>query len=335
MIDHGSVMASAIYSFGDRILTQKMEGYMYRTHFFERLMHLPRRIVRESIMVIDMVQLFLINRFERESVTQPDGPVVSLTTYGRRAQTVYLAIESIARGEMLPSRLILWIDELHLFNNLPASIHRLQKRGLEVRLCKNYGPHKKYYPYVESQDHFDLPLVTVDDDFVYPRYWLKKLIEANREYPDVLNCYWAKSIAMNENGFEKYRQWKDCRSTNPSFRHLALCGGGAIFPPRLLTALRSAGGAFEACCPKGDDLWLHVQSLRSGYKVRQILPPLPYFSFQGIPGANQTALSYENVTYGDGNDRQIAATYKEADVQLLQSEGRVAFRSSQPMQLTS
>jgi hypothetical protein len=84
--------------------------------------------------------------------------------------------------------------------------------------------------------------------------------------------------------------------------------------------LKRAGTAFKDCCPQGDDLWLHVQALRAGLKVRQILPSLPYFSFQGVPGSQQSALSYENVTYGDGNDRQVRATYTEADVRLLQSD---------------
>jgi hypothetical protein len=95
---------------------------------------------------------------------------------------------------------------------------------------------------------------------------------------------------------------------------------GVIYPPSFLAVLKRAGAAFKDCCPQGDDLWLHVQALRAGLKVRQILPSLPYFSFQGVPGSQQSALSYENVTYGDGNDRQVRATYTEADVRLLQSD---------------
>ena len=51
--------------------------------------------------------------------------------------------------------------------------------------------------------------------------------------------------------------------------------------------------------------------------MRQILPRLPYFSFQSVPGSEHTALSYENVTYGDGNDRQVRATYTEADIRCF------------------
>ena len=292
---------------------------MFHDRYVERTIHLPRRILRESIMVIDMIQFFLINRFGRNSVTEPGGPVVSLTTYGKRIGMVHYAIESIARGSIRPSRLILWLDDEALIQNLPAPIRRLQKRGLEVKSCKNFGCHKKYYPYVESQQTFDVPLATADDDILYPRDWLKRLVEANREYPGAVNCYRARMMAMDENGIGKYLDWKHCNSTTMSFRHISLGCMGAIYPPLFLLALKRAGTDFETCCPKGDDLWLHVQALRAGFKVRQILPQLPYFAFQAIPGTERSSLSHENVTYGDGNDCQIRATYTESDIQVLRA----------------
>jgi hypothetical protein len=285
-----------------------------------RVSHIPRRIVRELLMLIQLVWLSLVNRYGRAPVTHPGGPVVSLTTFGKRSHTVHLAIESIARGRALPSKMILWIDDEALFRNLPAAIRRLQKRGLEVQFCKNYGPYNKYYPYVESQAAFDVPLVTADDDVLYPRYWLKKLVGASREYPETVNCYSARVIAVNENGIGKYREYKPCDCTQPRSRHLALGVMGVIYPPSFLMVLKRAGTSFIVCCPRSDDLWLHVQALRSGYKVRQIVPRSPYFSFQGIPGTQQIALSYENVTYGDGNDRQMNATYNDADNQLLRMD---------------
>ncbi|HEV2485813.1 MAG TPA: hypothetical protein VGT08_09800 [Terracidiphilus sp.] len=286
---------------------------MYQNRIVEMILHLPRRIVRELLGYVQLAPLPLINRYGRSPVTQPGGPVVSLTTYGQRAQTVYLVIESIARGEARPSILILWIDEVHLFNNLPATIRRLQRRGLEVKLCKNYGPHKKYYPYIESQNSFDLPLVTADDDILYPRYWLKKLVEANREHPETVNCYFAGKVEFDQRSGRMCMKGKSCRSTDPSFCYHPLGGTGVIYPPPYLMALKRAGATFESCCPTQDDIWHHVMALRAGYKVRQILPRPPYFSFQSIPGTHRTALN------GRGIDLQISATYKESDIQLLRA----------------
>ena len=287
---------------------------------FERLIHLPRRIVRECLMVAHVIWFFLLNRLTAKPVIEPGGPVVSMTTYGARSQQAYQAIESIARGDVRPSRFILWVDDEALFKDLPATIRRLVRRGLEVKLCANYGPHTKYFPYIESESVFARPLATADDDILYPRYWLMKLTEANREYPENVNCFWAHIMETDGTGIGRYVNYVACSSTFPSFRNIALGVMGVIYPPQLLMALKRAGTAFQACCPMADDLWLHVQAIRAGFKVRQIFPKLPYFSFQGVPGSQQSALSYENVTYGDGNDRQVRATYTEADVRLLQSD---------------
>src|SRR5579859_5883370 len=107
-----------------------------------------------------IARLWMRNRFNNHALTDPNGPVVSLTTYGKRTSRVYLAIESIGRGRILPSRIILWLDEKPVFDDLPDSIKRLTKRGLEVRFCENFGPHKKYFPFISGEATFSLPLVT-------------------------------------------------------------------------------------------------------------------------------------------------------------------------------
>ncbi|MER4188015.1 hypothetical protein K8P82_08245 [Klebsiella pneumoniae] len=48
--------------------------------------------------------------------------VVSLTTHGERINNVHITIESILDGESVPSRIILWLDDINIFNNLPLSI---------------------------------------------------------------------------------------------------------------------------------------------------------------------------------------------------------------------
>jgi len=284
-----------------------------------------RRCKRKLTVVADSLYshswvawLGLVNRFRRSQVTAPGGPVVSLTTYGKRIRTVHCTIESIAKGRMLPSRLILWLDDTDAFANLPEPLRRLQRRGLDIRLAKNYGPHTKYYPYLEREDAFATPLVIADDDNLYPNFWLKALVEAFNEFPEFVNCHRARVIAVNETGLGKYADWRLCSSTDPSFRHLATGVSGVIYSPPFLAVLKRAGRGFEACCPKADDLWLHVQALRAGLKVRQIGPQALGFSI--IPGTQDMALACLNATYGDGNDQQAKTTYGSEDIDVLRRE---------------
>jgi hypothetical protein len=260
--------------------------------------------------------LRLANRYGRSPITQADGAVVSLTTYGVRTKTVHLAIESIGRGQMRPSRLILWIDDASLLEDLPLGIRRLQKRGLEVLHCKNYGPHKKYFPYLESLHKFQEPLVTADDDVFYPRYWLKKLVDAYHRFPEAVNCHLARVIAVTHDGIARYESWQFADSTDQSVSHFAIGVGGVLYPPRLQERLKREGTAFLNCCPKADDVWLHVQALRTGFKIRQIAPKAFYFI--NIPGTQNNALYYKNLAGGE-NNRQIETTYDATDINRLRA----------------
>jgi len=245
-----------------------------------------------------------------------EGPIVSLTSYGNRVETVHLVIESIARGRLLPSRLILWLDQEALVHHLPETLMRLDRRGLEVRLSENYGPHTKYYPYLESCRDFRLPLVTADDDILYPVYWLERLAQANAERPDLINCFRARVIALQARGLAPYEDWHMCHSTEPTIRHLATGVSGVIYSPEFLAILKRAGPAFKSCCPKADDLWLHVQALRSGYQVRQFVKD--FLDFPMIPGTQHMALQNSNRgEQGAGNDRQAAMTYNPRDLDIL------------------
>lgn len=265
----------------------------------------------------DAVGFWLTNRLESRPCTQLYGPVVSLTTYGMRASTVYLTIESIARGTMLPSRLILWVDEASVMKNPPSTLRRLMKRGLEILLCENYGPHKKYYPYVSSQKSFDAPLVTADDDVIYPKYWLKELFGAYLANAGVISCFRARVVAAeSREKLADYNRWSFCRSNTPRFEHIATGVSGIIYPPPFLARLKEAGLGFISCCPRADDIWIHVQAIRAGFAIRQVRSdPL---CFLETPLSQGKALWKTNMA--GQNDIQIEATYAARDVAQLYSQ---------------
>ena len=277
----------------------------------------PWRIAFQVDVYLRTIYMLIVNRYGRSAITHPGGPVVSLTSHGSRVKRAHLAIESIGRGKMLPSRIILWIDVESLIDNLPIGLRRLQKRGLEVRLCKNYGPHKKYYPYLQSLAVIETPLVTADDDLLYPSYWLKRLVEAYRQRPDVVNCYRARVIKLNQNGLAKYQSWKLSKSTKASYRNFAGSGAGSIYPIPLQNVLKNRSAGFMNCCPRADDIWLHAEGLRAGYRVRQIYKK--EFRLREIPGTQRVALHRSNQARGE-NDPQIAATYRSADIERIRDD---------------
>jgi len=243
--------------------------------------------------------------------------VVSLTSYGSRIANVYQAIESIGRGAVLPSRLMLWLDKSEQGKQIPPELNRLMDRGLEIMFTRDYGPHKKYYPYIASQDSFNTPLVTADDDTLYPSWWLARLVAAWRQHPQTVNCYRSRVIAMNSNRLDRYSNWRVSRKGRvASVRNIAVGASGIIYPPALLQALQSAGTGFINLCPTADDLWLHVQAIRNGFKIRQI-DSAPHL-FPTLPGTQRGGLYQDNLR-ANRNDELIRKTYNDEDIEMLRS----------------
>ncbi len=265
-------------------------------------------------------RLALRNQHSTTPVVAAGGPVLCLTSYGERLRSVHLAIESIATGSSLPSRLILWVDTCEALDHPVPGLARLVKRGLEIRLTSNYGPHTKYFPYVQSTDLFEMPLVTADDDLLYNEWWLADLIAANKTFPHVVNCFRAHRIGVADGRIAPYQTWKRCHSTEPSALHFATGVSGCIYPPSLLDALKRAGTEFIDICPKADDVWLHANALRAEIPVRQVRSRPLRFPF--VPGTQKSGLYHENVLLSR-NDEQIQQTYTAADIAAL--EGASAY----------
>jgi hypothetical protein len=136
------------------------------------------------------------------------------------------------------------------------------KRGLTIKHCVDYGPHKKYFPYV-IEGELERRLATADDDVLYPRDWLAGLVAAYR--PTEVIAYRARM--MNKG---PYGSWPLCTSTIPSENLMATGAAGVLYPPEVLKVLRTRGDEFMHVCPRADDFWLHYAAASSGVLTRQV-----------------------------------------------------------------
>jgi hypothetical protein len=260
-----------------------------------------------------------VNRFSRRPVTGSADVAVSLTSFGHRLPLVFHAIESIAAGGARPRRLILWLDEESMASPLPANLRRLTRRGLEIRPCPDYGPHKKQYPYAATADPSGPPLVTADDDVMYPRRWLAGLVDALAQCPDVLTGYRAHEIAVVGDRLAPYGEWRPRRGTTASFAVLCTGVSGVIYPPALLAALREEGDAFLTAAPYADDIWVHAVAVRHGIRSRQLGEEQA--DFLAVAGTQRGTLNRRNVREG-GNDLQMAASYGPVELARVVEDRR-------------
>lgn len=232
------------------------------------------------------------NRTTREPITGNNAVNVSLTSYGTRISKVWLAIESIGLGTMKPGRVILWLDDEEAVANPADPLRRLQDRGLEIRHCRDYGPHKKYFPYVSEvlDAQPDVPLVTADDDVIYPVTWLSELMTAHRQ--EHVTAFRARIRTA-----EPYRAWPMCETTVPSENVFATGVSGVAYPVKVLAALRDRGDEFMFVCPRADDFWLHYAAAATGTPVRQVRNEAA--EWWSILSAITNGLCRENFTAND------------------------------------
>jgi hypothetical protein len=217
---------------------------------------------------------------------------------------VFATIESIAEGTIKPKRLILYLDNSFKQNKIPETIKRLERRGLEIIFCHDDGPHKKYRPYLLSQNTHTCPLVTADDDVLYPKNWLNDLLYAHEINSKIIYCHRARIFKQIDLEVAPYRTWAPCKNTEAGRDVFSLGVSGVIYPASFLNQLIALSSLNTFCdiAPNADDIWLNMLARFWGYKKQQIRNEPAEFA--QIPLSSSSALHHKNVAQG-GNDLQM------------------------------
>lgn len=271
----------------------------------------------------DITRLWLRSLRSRERVVDSSTrAVVTMTTHGARLSTVWVALESIGRGAVRPGRLVLWLEEPR--RALPWRLRRLVRRGLDVRFVPaGDGVHTKYRPCLADPACAELPLVTSDDDIVYPPQWLAQLLAAHAATPEVVVAHRAHRMRVVDGVAAPYATWVAQATSRPSAASFGTSVSGQLLPVALLHALRERGEAFRLAAPTADDVWIHATAIEAGILVRQVADGQRHYPF--VPGTQMqsgtlTGLNRVNVVEG-GNDRQIASSYSPAALARIEADG--------------
>lgn len=278
-----------------------------------RLMRRLRRLSAFPIAAIyDMLSVH-----GRARLIRVGGPVVSLTSHGDRVLSVHRTIESIGRGRVKPSRLILWLDDEAAMKRLSRPLFAQVRRGLDVRLTDNFGPHTKYFPLVLEQTDSPQAFVTADDDIIYPHWWLDRLVREARSTPGTVVCYRAHRLRHDDSVVQPYDEWPSVESSTAHATVFATGVSGVFYPSGMARALGMRGDEFLAHCPSADDVWLHHTALHAGIPVRQIGSVPRHFCIS--PSTQAVTLMSGNLE--GGNDAAMARLYGPAEVALLKMGG--------------
>lgn len=235
--------------------------------------------------------------------------VVSMTSYPPRFPTLHLCLETLLSQSLRPARLLLWIAEEDIAQ-LPRSVARLQRRGLEVRVCRNLRSYKKIVP--ARKEFPDAVIVTADDDLLYPRDWLLSLYQASQEFPGEICCHRARMITFDAQGhLHNYRFWPNLWVEAAGLEVFPVGAGGILYPPNSLDERELFDeSVFMNIAANADDVWLKAMSVLTGIPCRRLKTYSSPFPF--LRGSQKSALMTGNLA-GE-NDSQVSAVFSRFGV---------------------
>jgi hypothetical protein len=196
--------------------------------------------------------------------------IVSLTTYDRRFYEVYLTIESIMQQSMKPNRIILWLGNELENIDIPITLKNQQKRGLEIKYCKDIKSYKKLIPALKEFP--SAAVITIDDDHLYHFDLVENLINAYKKNPNLIYCAKMHRMKLLRNRKpDKYKKWKiNCILFDISPLNFLTGIGGVLYPPHCFNKEVLNESVFMDICQYADDIWFNAMALLNGIKIQKI-----------------------------------------------------------------
>lgn len=155
---------------------------------------------------------------------------------------------------------------------LVSALERCSQTGpikLKVVYTDNIGPFRKLLPLAkiarDESSHDDPILITADDDTLYPRNWLCRLVEAQQRYNCVV-AFRGRQILAQKGIVSPYKDWikSGKRLRKPSLLTLPTGKDGVCYRMSHLHAGVYNQEAALANAGHADDLWFKIHTLLTG-----------------------------------------------------------------------
>ncbi|WP_251975793.1 glycosyltransferase family A protein [Salinicola avicenniae] len=235
--------------------------------------------------------------------------ILSLTTHPPRIDQVYATLESLCEQTLDAFDVHLYLSrkDADTIGELPSSLDRLQRRGVEIVISdEDYRSYDKLLHALKRYP--DATIITADDDMMYPRDWARRLLEGSRRHPGSIICHRGHMLCESSPGsgtisYQVVKSRKDSRATSPNLALMPTGSGGVLYPPGVLDPVVFDTEAFRKLAPNADDIWFKMASLKAGTRCVRI--NAKNVDFLPTPVAGESALHEDNIKRG-GNDRQFA-----------------------------
>ncbi len=195
--------------------------------------------------------------------------IVSLASYSKRISTLHICLESIFSQTLLPKRILLYLDNSVLPNDIPAEVLEFVEKGLEIIFVSNdIVSHNKYY--YTFKDFPDEVVITVDDDVIYDRCTFCNLFKTYQKYPNCVCATRVTYMMFDENNvIEPYNKWisEYDQLLYPSKKLVAVGVGGILYPPHIFSDEIFDKNKIMQLALTADDIWLKIMQLKNNISV--------------------------------------------------------------------
>ena len=229
--------------------------------------------------------------------------VISLTSYHKRFNSLYLTLESLLNQSYKPDQIVLWLSQEDIDKvPLPEKVKKLKSRGLDIQIVdENIRSYKKLI--YTLQKYPDSHIVTCDDDILYNSSFLQGLIETSLIYQKCIVAYTCRMMKLiDSTKFEPYRYSSFVSHDGPSSALLPIGANGILYPPNSLSKEVLNKDNFLKLAPHADDLWFKAMALLNNTKA--VLVKNKSKRINSISSLQNEALNHINLL-DNKNDEQL------------------------------
>lgn len=206
--------------------------------------------------------------------------IVSLTSFPEAIPFAIQAVKSVLEGSVAPHKVVLYLTASQFpEEKIPMMLQELTMNPtFEVRFYEeNIRSYTKLIPALK--DFLNDIIVTIDDDVMYGRNMLQKLLKVHKKHPETIIGHRVRHLKLDA-PYCEWKRYKEHRyitkSMKPRFTNLQTGVGGVLYPPNALQVSMLDSGLFMKMAPTVDDIWLWAAAVANGTKIA----PVPFGDYK-------------------------------------------------------
>ncbi len=251
---------------------------MKKISIIRKFLHLIPKLKSILLFYFHLTLLNLEWLKKRREPEEEPSIIVSIATMAGRQKSLKRTLKSLLTQKHSSFKIIIWIsnDDYQAINK---ALRKYGRYGITLRRANpNLGSFNKYHHIALEEQ--TLPIVTADDDIIYPRNWLTTLETSARRYPEEIVGLRGIVITKNDkNGVSEYVTWKRAEVSSSHDLLVLNTGAGTFYPAKTFNQESIQNYDFLRVSPTGDDLWMFALAVQNRKRrriadvaVREIIP---------------------------------------------------------------